>query len=271
MDVVFCSFFRTVADTNPDTIPLFTLFPGILFGLIALAFCFQEESVSFLTTSFDSKSTAFFKINRGFILTGVLLTGNVVFGGISYAAGDTNAKGDNGFSITEYYIGRISIPRVVICLVVFFMYIPMVPTVSLKAASNLLKINGSEPSSNSVVKLISVFIVLALTWIFFLPRYLAFHVFSVSGGIIGFVFIFLVPILLHWKYTGDSTHMEQKLNRESPAMNLIGLAGQALPESESADTFTSTHLGNFGLLCFTTIGVLCLLLPILKVCGLPAN
>lgn len=246
----------------------------MLFGLVSLAFCFQEESISFLTTSLDSKQLACQKINRGFILTGVVLTGTTVFGGISFAKENDSSTSSQitPFSISDYYIGKASIARTIFSLIVFLMYVPMVPTVSLKAASYLSKISDTEAKSPSAVKGLSIFIVFGLSWIFFIPRKSTLSVLTVSGGIIGFIFIFLVPILLHWRSQDETVMLEQRLNKEarSKSQGLLEHQNSSI-NSATGDTFMSDPLGTLGLVVFSLIGLASLALPIITVWGVVNN
>lgn len=236
--------------------------------MVALTFCFQEESVSFLCSSLDSKQKACKKINRGFLLSGVILIGNVVFGGISFVrdqGSKTDKKEEAAFSIGDYFIGSYSVERVIFCFLIFSQMLPMVPILCLKAASYITKIAEDEDHrSKGIVRMVAICISAAMCWIFFIPRAKTYSVLSISGGFIGFIFIFLVPISMHWRSKDITVKLEERLNRESKnsAQNYeMEMDGQRTE-------FIESTLSTAGLIAFSIVGLTCLALPIVASMGI---
>lgn len=122
-------------DREPSKIPLVTLNVGLITGIVSLAFCFQEESVSIFHSSDQDKERACIKLNKGFLMTGLFFIGNVVFGGIAFYTDDKHPEGKTPLSVSDFYIGNVTLERVLIAVTTFAQLLPMVPLYSLKAAS----------------------------------------------------------------------------------------------------------------------------------------
>lgn len=240
-----------------------------MLGLISLTFCFQEESVSFLSSSLDSKRLACKRINRGFLLTGVILVGTVVFGGISFVhdqGSKTEKKGIDAFSISDYFIGSYDVDRLIFCGLIFLQMMPMVPMLALKSASYIWKIADDEDSQSTlIIRILAIILSALMSWIFFIPRAATYSMLSISGGFIGFVFIFLVPILMHWRSNDTTIKLEDRLNRESKNTNQ-GLKANFEFDIEQ-DNFIESTLSTAGLIAFAIVGLTCLTLPILASMG----
>lgn len=88
-----------------------------------------------LEVSDQDKEKARGKLNKGFLMTGLFMIGNTVFGGISYLTGDDHPEGRTPFSLSDFYIGKTSLERVIVATISFAQILPMVPLYSLKAAS----------------------------------------------------------------------------------------------------------------------------------------
>lgn len=125
----------TRKDKENKKVPLITFNVGMITGIIALTFCFQEESVSMLNSSDQDKEKAQGKLNKGFLMTGLFMIGSVVFGGIGFVTDDSHPEGRTPFSLSDFYIGQNNLERVLMSVITFAQILPMVPLYSLKAAS----------------------------------------------------------------------------------------------------------------------------------------
>ena len=107
----------------------------MILGIASLTFCFQEESVTILDYSDQDKEKAYSKLNKGFLMSGLFFTCNIIFGGIGYVSDRTDLEGRTPLSVSDYYIKRNTLERVLMSAVAFAQLLPLVPIFSLKAAS----------------------------------------------------------------------------------------------------------------------------------------
>lgn len=116
--------------------PLVTFNVGLVAGISALTFCFQEESVSMLNTADQDKERACGRLNKGFLMTGLFFIGNVVFGGIGFETSTNHPEPNTPLSTSDYFIsGGSSVWRLLVAILTIAQILPLVPVYSLKAAS----------------------------------------------------------------------------------------------------------------------------------------
>lgn len=112
-----------------------------------------------------------------------------------------------------------------------------------------------------------------MAWIFFVPRGSVYFAVSVVGGAAGFAFIFLVPLLAHWKSTDNTVLLEQRLNlaaqqvRKSKGLRKSEYSNRGT-QSETDDDESSSWLQKLWILFFLVTGVSCLVLPIVANFGI---
>lgn len=134
-------------DSDPKEIPLITFNVGFITGILALTFCFQEESVSLLNATEEDKEKTKVKLNKGYLMVGLFMLSNVVFGGIGYSSANNKPEGFTPFSLSDFYIGKSTLERVLLSAVSFAQLLPMVPLYSLKTAAFVELILPSLPRS----------------------------------------------------------------------------------------------------------------------------
>lgn len=262
-------------------IPLFTCNVGLIAGVAALTFCFQEEAVSMLHSSDQDREKTRGKLNKGFLMTGLFMIGAVVFGGIAFATDSSHPEGRTPLSLSDYYIGKLSLERVLMAVVSFAQILPMVPLYSLKAASfvacahQLAKIADDDRQEPlwSRLKLKGLAIVLSacMAWSFFAPRGAVYCVVAVAGGVLGFCFIFAVPLLAHWKANDNTVLLEQRLNLAAQkARKARGLRRSEYSnrESQASEDERSTAAHKVWLFFFLVAGISCLVLPVAACFGI---
>ena len=112
-----------------------------------------------------------------------------------------------------------------------------------------------------------------MAWIFFVPRGSVYFVVAVTGGASGFAFVFLVPLLAHWKSTDNTVLLEQRLNVAAQQVRkLKGLRRSEYSskgtQSETDEDEGSSWLHKLWILFFLVTGISCLVLPIVSNFGI---
>lgn len=109
-----------------------------------------------------------------------------------------------------------------------------------------------------------------MAWIFFLPRKSVFSAVGVTGGIVGFFFICLAPLLIHWKSTDNTVMLEQRLNLAAQrASRGKGLRRSDYSNKDSeGDDETRSAGYKLWLAFFLVTGASCLVLPVVSCFGM---
>lgn len=137
--------------------------------------------------------------------------------------------------------------------------------------------DGNEQLWNKMkLKGIAVIVSGMMAWIFFAPRWSVYFAISVAGGASGFAFIFLIPLLTHWKSTENSLLLGRRLNlvgqypSKARGLRQSELTGKLNNSTEDESSVGSTS-EKVWVLFFLVTGISCLVLPIVACFGILAQ
>ena len=122
------------------------------------------------------------------------------------------------------------------------------------------------------MKGLAVIISGCMAWIFFVPRRSVYSVVSVAGGLIGFFFVFIIPLLTHWKSNDNTVLLEQRLNLAAQKTRKSrGLRRSEYSNKDSngqSDDEGSSAVHKIWILFFLITGISCLVLPVVACFGI---
>lgn len=116
---------------------------GLWVGIAALTLCFQQESVSILASSKESKTKANNKMRLGFATAFLLLSSITVMGSVGFVTlGLTSPRRREIFSVSDTYTGSTDMERLVVSVIQVLQLGSTVPMYAYIGASYVCRAYG---------------------------------------------------------------------------------------------------------------------------------
>lgn len=248
---------------------------GTITGIISLTFCFQPEAVRVADSS-ESLPQAKKILLNSYTLAGVILVLSGVLGGFGFAITESSAAKSVNIRMTtaDAYMGDTSIERLLISVTTMLQLLPIVPLYSLTASTYIARLltdwnnTGREtPVTKAVRRIAAVIGVTTMTWIYYVARPTAYVTLGIAGGILGFLYIYLLPILLHLKAL-DSVDDSSQIDQDFQSIKKDSMMVKA-PKSivDDSDMMLNHKLPWYQLIAYICLGTLTAALPVVAALG----
>lgn len=249
-------------------LPLVSTRVGTITGIIALTFCFQPEAVRVGDSSETIPQAQKITLNS-YTLAGVILVLSGGLGGFGFASSDSDVTNQIRMTTADAYIDSTSLERLLISVNTMMQLLPIVPLYSLTASSYIARMltdwnnTGRETMVTKAVRRIAAMIgVTTMTWIYYVARPVAYITLGIAGGILGFLYIYLLPILLHLKSL-DTSEDGSNSDQDYQSIKKDSILQMRPPKSTTGDVDAvgDCRLPWYLILLFVGVGVLTAVLP----------
>lgn len=120
------------------------------------------------------------------------------------------------------------------------------------------------------IRLVASILIVMNIWIYFFPRNMLYQIIAITGGVVGFAFIYLIPLLIHFKSRDKTVLLEARLNGlitedEYNHLKRGSIFTRATAQSEGSQLRVGLSL--IGILLFGIFGFVTLLGPLVALLG----